>query len=708
MRFAQARQNFATARARKARALSRNTLFAVLTMLSSTTAFADDQASGRVGLPPLDDAPNAVSPPGLPDLPPPQSSGQSTAEISNAVVSDSVVLGSRTFGIPFNVDDADKNELETRPVEVHLYYSRGPGTAWQMVDRKPPSVSEFQFQCDSDGPFWFATRTLDAAGRPHPSGELEPQLKVYVDTEKPLVQLTAQADASGKVVATIQATDATPVKTVEMFYVTDTIRKWRRLDSRAIKIDSKVTFAPKEDWRQLSVQAIVADSAGNQSVQSQIVQRPRVAVIPTRTYAQQNSPKSDSQIEAKTVAGPADPPQLQFNLPPSSLSPVEGTPAAEVIPPGLYPQGLASQVTATPELKSNTQRPVPETIPVPKTAAVENGVPSSPTTDTSTEPRSRTLAEAFRPIEDKSNTSTQRDQTSENPQSLPLGGRPAQPTTGGYSAGLENIPAPTPEVDPAPPSENISPKPPEKAERSEEIERQKLRDAQRVQAYEANRAKQAEFDRAAMLDRISVRYSDSQRFSLEYELEAVGSSGVDAIELYGSTDLGKTWKRWGSDPDRVSPFDIETNEEGVFCFRIVVIGSNGLTSPRPLAGEEPDIAVVVDKSAPNVKITSAKYGTGDRAGALVIGYECDDPNLMNRPIALSFSRTIEGPWSTIAAGLRNDGLHAWPADPQLPRKIYLRIDATDQSGNIGTYILQQPIDTQGLAPRARILGFQVR
>ena len=31
---------------------------------------------------------------------------------------------------------------------------------------------------------------------------------------------------------------------------------------------------------------------------------------------------------------------------------------------------------------------------------------------------------------------------------------------------------------------------------------------------------------------------------------------------------------------------------------------------------------------------------------------------------------------------------------------------TDQSGNVGTYILDQPIDTQGLAPRARIRGFQ--
>jgi hypothetical protein len=38
--------------------------------------------------------------------------------------------------------------------------------------------------------------------------------------------------------------------------------------------------------------------------------------------------------------------------------------------------------------------------------------------------------------------------------------------------------------------------------------------------------------------------------------------------------------------------------------------------------------------------------------------------------------------------------------------MYLRIDATDLAGNVGTYILDQPIDSQGLAPRARIRGFQ--
>ena len=176
--------------------------------------------------------------------------------------------------------------------------------------------------------------------------------------------------------------------------------------------------------------------------------------------------------------------------------------------------------------------------------------------------------------------------------------------------------------------------------------------------------------------------------------------------VYYSNDRGKTWQLWGQDPDRVSPFDIETKEVGVFGFRIVVVGRSGLASPRPQTGETPDIVVVVDRTDPVVRISGAQYGEADRIGSLVIRYECEDAHLTPRPISLAFSDSLEGPWTTIAAGLQNNGEYAWPADPQLPRKIYLRIDAKDQAGNVGTHVLDQPIDAQGLAPRARIRGFQ--
>ncbi len=210
----------------------------------------------------------------------------------------------------------------------------------------------------------------------------------------------------------------------------------------------------------------------------------------------------------------------------------------------------------------------------------------------------------------------------------------------------------------------------------------------------------------AMMARLPVRFSKGKRFSLDYELEAVGMQGAESIELYGTTNGGQSWELWGSDPDRQTPFDIETQEAGIFGFRICVVGRNGLASPRPLPGESPDIVIVVDTDIPEVRITGARYGEGSRVGSLIISYQCDDKNLPSRPITIAFSESLQGPWTTIAAGLRNEGQYIWAADPNLPRQLYLRIDATDEAGNHGFYLLDQPINTQGLAPRAKIRGFK--
>ena len=188
-------------------------------------------------------------------------------------------------------------------------------------------------------------------------------------------------------------------------------------------------------------------------------------------------------------------------------------------------------------------------------------------------------------------------------------------------------------------------------------------------------------------------------------MESAGRAGVEEVELWGSSDRGQSWKRWGADPDRQTPFDIETNNDGVYGFCIVVVAKNGLATARPISQSPPDIFVVVDTLKPVVRITGATYGEGDQTGSLLIRYQCEDENITARPISLAFSNSPQGPWTTIAAGLENRGGYVWPADPQLPRQIFLRIDATDLSGNTGSYVLDTPIDIQGLAPRARIRGF---
>jgi hypothetical protein len=198
----------------------------------------------------------------------------------------------------------------------------------------------------------------------------------------------------------------------------------------------------------------------------------------------------------------------------------------------------------------------------------------------------------------------------------------------------------------------------------------------------------------------------TRAFSLDYSVEALGGSALADVELWGTEDGGRQWQKWGSDPDRVSPFDVQVGNDGLFGFRMVIVGTNGIVSNRPREGDSADVWINVDTNVPSIKITRAVYGEGPEDGLLVIDYSCQDGHLVERPIALAYSERPEGPWTEIATGLANSGLYLWKAHHTLPNKIYLKIECVDKAGNVGSHRLDLPIDIRGLAPRGVIQGFR--
>lgn len=201
-------------------------------------------------------------------------------------------------------------------------------------------------------------------------------------------------------------------------------------------------------------------------------------------------------------------------------------------------------------------------------------------------------------------------------------------------------------------------------------------------------------------------YSNSKAFSLDYNIDNDPDAPIAIVELWGTSDEGQTWQLWGQDPDRSSPFDIEVETEGLFGFRMVIVGTNGLASNRPRNGDNADAWIHVDVELPQAKIVSALYGKGKESGSMIIEYRATDEFFPDRPITISYSQTPTGPWSTIASGVRNNGRYVWPADPSLPTSIYLRIEAHDAAGNVCVNQLDLPVDVEGIAPRGRIQGFR--
>jgi hypothetical protein len=200
--------------------------------------------------------------------------------------------------------------------------------------------------------------------------------------------------------------------------------------------------------------------------------------------------------------------------------------------------------------------------------------------------------------------------------------------------------------------------------------------------------------------------TNSKRFNLDYSIDAVGPLGVDKVELWVTRNGGRDWDLWGLDEDRETPFLVPVEEEGIYGFRIVIVGRNGLASQTPKSGDLADLWVGVDATKPVAELTSAAYGSGAFAGHLDIRWTASDDHIDAAPITLLFGENRNGPWTPIAAGLPNNGRYYWRVDSRVPEEFYLRLEVRDEAGNVTTYDLEEPIQSAGLTPKGHVRGIR--
>lgn len=197
-----------------------------------------------------------------------------------------------------------------------------------------------------------------------------------------------------------------------------------------------------------------------------------------------------------------------------------------------------------------------------------------------------------------------------------------------------------------------------------------------------------------------AKWTPSSKFMLEYDVDSE-SEQVASVELWVTRDGGQQWQRWGTDPDRRSPMPVQVDRPGVYGFRIVVVGKNGLVGDKPKAGDKADIWIGVDQTKPTAQLTAVEAGKGADAGTVIIRWAARDDVMGSAPITIQYRSGAE--WQTIARDIANTGQFRWRPTTSIADKIDVRLIVRDQAGNVNQ------VEAKGarlnLSPQGRINGF---
>lgn len=590
-----------------------------------------------------------------------------------------------SFAIPFSVAQPEKQSLE-----VLLFVSADYGANWTLYGRQTAGTGQFPFRTVQDGEYWFASRVSPIGTVVSTGATFRPELRVIVDSAEPRLEVQAAVRPDGELYVEWRAVDdqlAPETLTVE--YQEAIGRPYRSVPAppgqqpaRNIATGS-VSWRPEQGSYFVSIRVQVRDRAGNSA------EAVRRLILPVPLSNQPPAPTATAPTAQETDAPPD--PLSGYGMPADPQARGSGSPAASV--EQLAPEAAAQQGqrpptappagTAWPSEQSYGHDLYREPYSSQYAAAApagSGGSATSPATDRADEDRARGS-----PPERDAAAMTARSVASSS----------ADPVEGGPARRGEPLGSAPSE---APPSERTPAEtPPSEASPSKKDTTASERTTNGAPLGGSPTAELPAGERPRM--------TASKRFNLDYSVDAVGPAGVEKVELWVTRNGGRDWDLGWVDADCQSPLLVEVEDEGIYGFRLVIVGKNGLASQTPRSGDLADLWIGVDTTKPTVEITSAAYGSGDHGGQLDIRWTAADLHLANRPITLSFSSQPDGPWTTIAAGLPNSGQYYWRVDSRVPDEFYLRIEVRDEAGNIAVHRLDQPLQSAGLTPKASIRGF---
>jgi len=201
----------------------------------------------------------------------------------------------------------------------------------------------------------------------------------------------------------------------------------------------------------------------------------------------------------------------------------------------------------------------------------------------------------------------------------------------------------------------------------------------------------------------TVHYTRERIVAVSYRVKE-GLAAIERVELWYTTDGGRSWKLFGVDRDNRSPVGFKAPRDGTYGFKVISVNKAGLSDPKPSRGTRPDVTIAVDTSAPKIVYTGPAGGVQAPGAEVEVTYTVSDANLAGTPISVDYSVDRGASWRELASGLRSTGT----AKVKLPGKhgdnVLMRVMAADKANNSAMAKSARAITVDGKPPVVSVTG----
>ena len=560
-----------------------------------------------------------------------------------------IVTRQTAFGVPFTINP------DFGPIrEVQLHVSTDRGRNWSLYSRQLPTASEFPFQANADGEYWFAVKTV---GSQQPMKGLKPELIIAIDSRQPSFNVGLKTDALGRILVSWRASDPNlNSDTVKVEY--QTVAAWGQQNAtwKSVELpkanglvntvyEDEIAFYPETNNVSVNVRVSISDRAGNVTIVNRRYNLPRTASRAAPQTATNKAVRTNRYARKSVRNSIVDRSSNSSLIPRSDYS----QPSSR--PPSVDEYSLVRQADKESGARNAGMGTEPPS---------ENKVASSE------------IRQGWRVL---GKSGFDQDFVNNAP-------KKSEMVVAGKDLGTGSVPGSVNDPNFRSPGSSF-------ASQSRNID-----------------DPETDFRQGENINRIPdgqyAKLSNSRKFELDYQVDHIRPTEIAELEIWITEDAGDSWTLHSNDTDKQSPVVIEVDDDGVYGYRIRIKTNDGLESIQPTKGDAADVWVEVDTTQPSVELTSLPYGRDRDAGKLIVNWRATDKRLAAKPITLFYSVNLDGPWQILVEKLSNSGQFKWPVTNRIPKNVFLRIEAIDAAGNKNVHQTAQTVDLSGLNPRGMI------